>query len=72
MSEDAAKVDAVAPKVLAKELDIDPKRLRAWLRKHHARALEVKGTDWEISQDVADAARARFAPKPEEAEGEDV
>lgn len=55
----------ITPKALAEELGIDPKRLRGYLRANHARALEAKNTTWAIEADVADAARARFAPKDE-------
>jgi predicted site-specific integrase-resolvase len=55
----------ITPKALAEELGIDPKRLRGWLRKEHTRALEVKNTSWAITDEVAEAARARFTPKDE-------
>ena len=48
---------------LAKKLNVDPKALRRWLRKEHARPTKVKGTDWEITPKVAAAARKRFAKK---------
>ena len=54
--------DLITPKALADELNIDPKRLRAWLRKEHTRDATVKNTTWAITSDVADAARANFAP----------
>lgn len=57
--------DTITPKALAEELGIDPKRLRGWLRKEHARAAEAKNTTWGIAPDVADLARERFAPKDE-------
>jgi phage antirepressor YoqD-like protein len=68
LSDETEKVETMTPKQLAAELDIDPKRLRSYLRKHHTRVVEVKGTDWEITPDVADAARTRFTPKAEEPE----
>ena len=55
----------ITPKALAEELGIDPKRLRGWLRANHTRAAEAKNTTWGIAPDVADEARARFAPAEE-------
>jgi phage antirepressor YoqD-like protein len=52
----------IAPKDLAAELGIDPKRLRGWLRANHARVAEAKNTTWAIDATTADAARARFTP----------
>jgi len=58
---------ALTPKALAEELGIDPKRLRGWLRSSDfARAPEAKNTTWTLDDAIADAARARFAPKAEE------
>jgi len=54
---------SMTPKQLASELNIDPKRLRGWLRKEHTRALEVKHTSWELDETTVEAARKRFAPK---------
>jgi len=56
----------IAPKDLAAELGIDPKRLRGWLRKEFARKAEQKNTSWAIDEVTANAARERFAPKVEE------
>jgi phage antirepressor YoqD-like protein len=59
----------ITPKALAEELGIDPKRLRGWLRSSDfARAPEAKNTTWALDADAADAARARFAPKADDAE----
>jgi hypothetical protein len=62
----------MVPKDLAKELEIDPKSLRNWLRKEYTRELAVKGTDWEITQEMADAARARWAKKSDESEADET
>jgi hypothetical protein len=51
----------VVPKVLADELGIDPKRLRAYLRATFARSPEAKNTSWAITPDAALAAREHFA-----------
>jgi hypothetical protein len=56
---------AIAPKELAAEIGIDPKRLRAYLRANAPRPAEAKNTSWAIAADVADAARLHFAPKEE-------
>jgi phage antirepressor YoqD-like protein len=56
----------ITPKDLAAELNIDPKRLRGWLRQNHTRPAEAKNTTWGITQEAADAARVRFAPKADD------
>jgi predicted site-specific integrase-resolvase len=48
------------PKELAAEIGIDPKILRAYLRKNHTRALEAKNTSWIIPATVAAAAKKAF------------
>jgi len=50
------------PADLAKELGIDAKVLRNYLRKEHTRAAEAKNTSWSIDAKVAAAARKAFAP----------
>lgn len=57
--------NTITPKALAEELGIDPKRLRAYLRREHTRPGEAKGTTWAIPADVADAAREAFTPADE-------
>ena len=57
----------ITPKDLAAELNIDPKRLRGWLRANHTRATEAKNTTWGIDKATADAARVRFTPKADDA-----
>jgi len=49
------------PNELATELGVNPKVLRGYLRKFHARDPEVKNQAWVITAEVADAARAKFA-----------
>jgi hypothetical protein len=59
----------MSPKALAAELDIDPKRLRGWLRSSDfARPAEAKNTTWTLDATVIEAARERFAPKADEEE----
>jgi predicted site-specific integrase-resolvase len=48
------------PKQLAAEIGVDPKVLRAYLRKNHTRTLEAKNTTWIIPESVAKAARKSF------------
>lgn len=49
------------PKQLADELNIDPKKLRAYLRKEYPRTVEEKNTSWTIAESAAAAARKNFA-----------
>jgi flagellar biosynthesis/type III secretory pathway protein FliH len=51
----------ITPKVLADEIGVDAKVLRAYLRKEFARSPEAKNTSWLITPAAADAARAKFA-----------
>jgi predicted site-specific integrase-resolvase len=48
------------PKELAAEIGIDPKVLRAYLRKNHTRPSEAKNTSWIVPADVAAKAKAAF------------
>jgi len=48
------------PKELAAEIGIDPKVLRAYLRKAHTRVAEAKNTSWIIDEATATAARKAF------------
>jgi hypothetical protein len=57
--------DTMTPKALAEELQVDPKRLRAFLRANFARPAEAKNTSWAIAPEAIEAAREKFAPKPE-------
>jgi hypothetical protein len=57
----AAKAKTYSPKELAAELGVDPKVLRGWLRKEHARTAEAKNTSWVITAKVAADARKAFA-----------
>lgn len=55
-----ANAKTYTPKELAAEIGIDPKVLRAYLRKNHTRSLEAKNTSWIIPAKVALAAKAAF------------
>lgn len=57
----ATKSKTYTPKELAAELGVDPKVLRGYLRKEHARKAEAKNTSWVITAAVATAARKAFA-----------
>ena len=57
---DMAARKPITPTALAKELNVDPKRLRAYLRSNHARPAEAKNTSWTITTPVAAKARAYF------------
>jgi hypothetical protein len=51
----------VSPKELANELEVDPKRLRAFLRANFTRTNEAKNTSWAIGPEAQIAAREHFA-----------
>jgi hypothetical protein len=55
-----ANAKTYTPKALAAEIGIDPKVLRAYLRKNHTRIAEAKNTSWIIPETVAKAARKAF------------
>ncbi|GAB3132718.1 hypothetical protein GCM10027057_05340 [Marisediminicola antarctica] len=57
-----APQERTTPADLARALDVDSKRLRAWLRKHAARPEANLGDQWALSPAEADAARQAFAP----------
>lgn len=50
------------PSELAVELKVDPKRVRAWLRKQGFRSGAELGQQWELSQEQAEDVRRAFAP----------
>jgi len=64
--EETEEVKGMRPVDLAKELDIDPKRLRGWLRKEFARDPEKKNTSWYLTDEQVEAARERFIPVEDE------
>lgn len=53
----------VTPGALAEELDIDPKRVRAYLRKAFTREATAKNTSWDLTPETADLVREYFAAK---------
>lgn len=61
----------ITPNALAEELFgkdgkvAGGKKIRAYLRAHHGRQLENKGSRWELPEDIAKEVRARFSAKEE-------
>ena len=53
----------ITPSVLATELEVDAKRVRAYLRKNFARPVEAKNSTWNVPADAAKAVREHFAKK---------
>jgi hypothetical protein len=51
----------LSPKELAAALEVDPKRLRAFLRANFTRTAEAKNTSWSIGPEAQAAAREHFA-----------
>jgi hypothetical protein len=49
------------PPELAKELGIDPKRLRDWLRREYRRPESELGSRWYLDNEICVAARRHFA-----------
>jgi hypothetical protein len=58
----------IRPNDLAKELGVNPKSLRAYLRKVHTRPNDAKNTSWYLSDAQADDVREHFAPQDDDAE----
>lgn len=57
--------EGMRPKDLAAELSVNPKSLRAYLRRAFPRKTEAKNTSWYLSPDQVTAARENFAKKDE-------
>lgn len=60
----------IRPVALAKELDVDPKTLRGFLRRTFPRATEAKNTSWSLTPEMVAKATAHFT-KADDAETED-
>lgn len=56
----------IAPSDLARELKVDAKAIRRYLRANHTRPKTAHGTDWAIDAKLAKAVRAKYgkATKP--------
>jgi hypothetical protein len=65
-SEEEETPQGIRPNDLAKELGVDGKRVRAWLRVTYPRKSDEKNTNWFLSDDQAQAVRARFTPTTDE------
>lgn len=53
----------MTPKALAEELSIDPKTLRTYLRKAHARTVDAKNTSWTLDEATVKSVREHYASK---------
>jgi hypothetical protein len=56
------------PKALAEELNVDAKRIRAFLRTTSPRQAEAKNTTWLLDEATAELVRERFTPKAADSE----
>jgi hypothetical protein len=54
---------AITPEALAKEMGVNGKVVRAYLRRTFTRPVEAKGTTWSIDAKAAKATREHFAAK---------
>jgi len=64
MAKATEKPTFTTPKQLAEELQVDAKRIRAFLRgtENTARPIEAKNTSWQLDEETADLVRERFTP----------
>lgn len=61
------KPQVIRPNDLAKELGVDGKRIRAFLRaSEFARPSEQKNTNWELTPSMVEAIRDKFTPSDED------
>ncbi len=61
----------MTPKELAKELEINPKNLRSYLRKEFPRSADEKNTSWKLTEAQIEAARAKFADSEDDEDGDE-
>jgi hypothetical protein len=59
------------PSVLAEELGVNAKTLRAWLRVNHTRSADEKNTSWYLTDAQVADARAHFTPEDDEVDETD-
>lgn len=64
--EEEETAQVLRPNDLAKELGVDGKRVRAFLRDTFPRPTDSKNTNWELTQEMADAVKARFTPSDDQ------
>jgi hypothetical protein len=70
-TDETETVETITPTMLATELDVNPKVLRAWLRRNFPRPLDQKNTSWSLSQDMIDAATEYFLGDDDDESDED-
>lgn len=66
-----AEAKIIRPNDLAKELGVDPKRLRAYLRAEFTRPNDAKNTNWELTPEMVSKATERFTASDEDVSDED-
>ena len=75
VKDEAPKVEApkgVRPTDLAKELGVNPKSLRAYLRRAFPRTDEVQNTSWYLNADQVKAATENFAVKDDDEDSDEA
>jgi hypothetical protein len=60
------ETNTVTPSMLAKDLSISPKVLRAWLRKTFPRPTSKKNTSWTLTEEMVAKATAYFTADDED------
>jgi hypothetical protein len=65
-SDEEDESTVTTPKMLAKELGIDPKALRGYLRKAFPRSAKAHNTSWHLTESQIEGARARFSSDEDE------
>jgi hypothetical protein len=70
-TEQKEEATIVRPSDLAEELEVDAKRIRAFLRTEFTRPLEAKNSSWVLTEDQANAVREHFSADDSDEEDED-
>lgn len=65
----ATTTGSIAPKQLAEELGVDPKRIRAYLRSNYSRDDSAKNTNWALTAEVANDVRKHFKEAKQKPQG---
>jgi hypothetical protein len=63
-----ATPQGVRPNDLAKELGVDGKRIRGFLRQEFTRPLDAKNSSWFLTDTQVAAVKERFAPKSDDSD----
>ena len=71
-TEETEEAEGMRPKVLAEELNINPKALRAFLRREFPRGNQEKNTSWYLTEEQISKAREYFSDEEEADETEEV